>query len=177
MNRIQRIDWTILRALRHTLRCRALDFLMPKITALGNGGAVWIAAAGALLLSRTYRAYGIALAAALAVGALAGNLCLKPLIARPRPCWLEPVALPIRVPTDFSFPSGHTLASVIGAYVLTAANRGFGWPAVLRAVLIGFSRLYLFVHFPSDVLAAAVIGTGLGAAAVQLARSCLPLAG
>ena len=89
--------------------------------------------------------------AGLAVGVLAGNLTLKPLIARPRPCWLdESVQLLIANPTDYSFPSGHTLSSVIGATVLT------------KAALIAFSRLYLYVPFPTDILGAAVLGMAIG---------------
>ena len=161
---IQNLDWAILHWIRDMLQCGALDFLMPKITALGNGGAVWIIAAGALTISKRYRRYGIAMLAALTAGVLIGNACLKNLIARPRPCWLENVTLLIANPTDYSFPSGHTLSSVIGATVLTKANRKFGLMAIPLAVLIAASRLYLYVHFPSDVLAAAVLGIAIGLA-------------
>lgn len=142
---------------------------MPKITVLGNGGLVWIAAAAAITASKKYRRYGLAMFAALAAGVLVGNVCLKHLAARPRPCWLESVPLLISDPTDFSFPSGHTLSPVIGAFMLTAANRKFGLAAIPLAVLIGFSRLYLYVHFPSDVLASVVIGMLLGGIAVRTA--------
>ena len=88
------IDWSILHWVRDVLTCPFLDFLMPKLILLSNGGAVWL----------------------LAVGMLVGNVCLKNLIARPRPCWLDSsVRLLIADPTDYSFPSGHTLSSVIGA--------------------------------------------------------------
>lgn len=161
---IQNLDWTILHWIRDTLQCGVLDFLMPKITALGNGGAVWIVVAGALTISQKYRKYGIAMLAALSAGVLVGNVCLKHLIARSRPCWLENVPLLIANPTDYSFPSGHTLSSVIGATVLTRANRKFGLIAIPLAALIAASRLYLYVHFPSDVLAAAVLGIAIGLA-------------
>lgn len=162
---IQNMDWAILHWIRNTLQCGALDFWMPKITALGNGGAVWIVAAGALTSSKRYRRYGLAMLAALAAGVLVGNVCLKHLVARSRPCWLENAALLITNPTDYSFPSGHTLSSVIGATVLTEANRKFGLIAIPLAALIAVSRLYLYVHFPSDVLAAAVLGIAIGLAA------------
>lgn len=156
-------DWTILHWIQNTLVCPAMDFLMPKITLLGNGGAVWILAAVGLLATKKYRKYGAFLLAGLAIGVLIGNLTLKPLIARPRPCWLdESVQLLIANPTDYSFPSGHTLSSVIGATVLTKANRKFGFAAIPLAALIAFSRLYLYVHFPTDILAAAVLGVGIG---------------
>lgn len=98
------------------------------------------------------RCQGVTLLAGLAIGVLAGNVCLKNLIARPRPCWLDDsVFMLISVPTDYSFPSGHTLASTIGATVLTKTNRKFGWAAIPAAIIIAFFRLYLFVHFPSDI--------------------------
>lgn len=94
---------------------------------------------------------------------LVGNVCLKSFIARPRPCWLDSsVRLLIADPTDYSFPSGHTLSSVIGATILTKTDRRFGYAAIPLAALIAFSRLYLYVHFPSDVLAAAVLGVMIG---------------
>lgn len=161
-------DWTILHWIQNTLVCPAMDFLMPKITLLGNGGAVWILAAG-LLATKKYRKYGAFLLAGLAVGVLAGNLTLKPLIARPRPCWLdESVQLLIANPTDYSFPSGHTLSSVIGATVLTKANRKFGLAAIPLAALIAFSRLYLYVHFPTDILGAAAPGVAIGLATCMI---------
>lgn len=162
LNFIQNIDWSILHWIYNTFHCGVLDFLAPKITMLGNGGAVWLAAAAGLIISKKYRKYGIAMLASLAAGVLIGNVLLKNIVARPRPCWLESVPLLIKNPTDYSFPSGHTLASVIGACVLTGANRRFGILALPLAILIGLSRLYLYVHFPSDVLASAVLGLALG---------------
>lgn len=159
---IQNIDWSVLHWIKDTLWCGVMDFLMPNITRLGDGGRIWIAAAIAMIISKKYRKYGIGLLAALAAGMLICDVCMKPLIARARPCWLESVPLLIAKPRDYSFPSGHTLLSVIGAYMLTAANRKFGFVAIPLAVLIGFSRLYLYVHFPSDVLAAVVLGTAIG---------------
>ena len=156
-------DWSILHWIRNTSVCPFLDFLMPKITMLGDNGIIWLLAALALLCTKKYRKQGILLIAGLAVGVLVGNVCLKHLIARPRPCWLdESVRLLIENPTDYSFPSGHTLSSVIGATILTKTNRQFGYAVIPLAAIIAFSRLYLYVHFPSDVLAAAVLGIVIG---------------
>lgn len=157
------LDWSILHGLRALTACPLLDFWMPKITALGNSGIVWVLAAVALLCSKKYRKYGLMLLAGLVVAMLAGNLALKNLFARPRPCWLdESVPLLIDRPRDYSFPSGHTMAAAIGATILTAADRRFGWAAIPLAVLIAFSRMYLYVHFPSDILGGAVLGVGIG---------------
>lgn len=100
-----RLDWTILHEIRAFLTCPLLDMLMPKITMLGNSGAVWILAAGGLLCTKKYRKYGIIMLAGLAMGGLVGNVFLKHLIARPRPCWLDQsVPLLIAVPNDYSVP-------------------------------------------------------------------------
>ena len=157
------LDWSILHWIYDTMTCPFLDFLMPKITMLGNGGTIWLAAAGGMLCTKKYRRQGILLLGGLAVGVLVGNVFLKNVVARPRPCWLdESVRLLIENPTDYSFPSGHTLSSVIGATILTKTDRRFGYAAIPLAALIAFSRLYLYVHFPSDILGAAVLGVVMG---------------
>ena len=172
------LDQTILYWIQDNLSCGLLDLLMPKLTLLGSGGAIWLLAAGGMLCTKKYRRQGVILLAAdtlpvqlvwVAVGVLVGNVCLKNLIARPRPCWLDnSVKLLVSSPTDYSFPSGHTLASAIGATVLTKTDHRFGWAAIPIAAIIAFSRLYLFVHFPSDILAGAVLGVAIGEAVYYL---------
>lgn len=123
------LDWTILHWIQDTLVCPALDFLMPRITLLGNGGAVWLLAAAALLITKKYRRYGVLLLVGLALGVLTGNLTLKPLIARPRPCWVdESVRLLISNPTDYSFPSG------LSHEYWTLTMHGFVWHTLLGFV-------------------------------------------
>ena len=168
------LDWSILHWIQSTLISPLMDFLMPKITLLGNGGVIWILAVVILLCTKKYRRQGVLLLAGLVVGVLVGNVCLKHLIARPRPCWLDSsVQLLIANPTDYSFPSGHALSSVISATVLTKTNRCFGYAAIPLAALIAFSRLYLYVHFPSDVLAAAVLGIVIGELAFRYGNRLL----
>ncbi len=168
------LDWSILHGIQQWIACPFLDFLMPKITALGNAGAIWILAAGGLICTRKYRRQGILLLGGLAAGLLVGNVILKNVIARPRPCWLDPsVPLLVSVPTDYSFPSGHTMASVIGATILTQTDRRFGYAAIPLAALIAFSRLYLYVHFPSDVLAGAILGVIIGVLVYRWGRKAL----
>lgn len=171
------IDWSILQWIHSNFTCGLLDYLMPKISLLGSSGAIWILAAFALICTKKYRKDGLLLLAGLALGVLVGNVILKNWIARPRPCWLDTsIKLLVANPTDYSFPSGHTLASVIGATVLTMTNRKFGWAAILLAALIAFSRLYLYVHFPSDILGGIVLGILIGGAAFfggNRAATCL----
>ena len=116
-----------------------------------------------LIFTKKYRKQGILLLGGLAAGVLVGNVVLKNLGARSRPCWLDlSICLLISSPTDYSFPSGHTLSSTIGATILTKTDRRFGYAAIPLAVLIAISRLYLYVHFPSDILGAAILGVMIG---------------
>ena len=164
-------DWGILQAIQDYATCTFLDVVMPIITALGNIGAIWIIAAIALLCTKKYRVYGVVLLCCLAAGALIGNGLIKNAVMRPRPCWLdESVTMLIATPGDYSFPSGHTMAAVIGATILTAANRKFGLVAIPLAVLIAFSRMYLYVHFPSDILGGLVLGLAISAAGLWISR-------
>lgn len=132
---------------------------MPFISGLGDGGAVWIGLTLVLMLFRKTRKTGYMMALALVLGLLIGNLTLKPLIARIRPYDANPDVTPLidRL-SDYSFPSGHTLASFEAAAVLLLQYRAKAIPALVLALLIAFSRLYLYVHYPTDVLAAALLG-------------------
>ncbi len=163
IERIQDADWAILNWIRRHLRCGFLNFLMPKITWLGNLGLVWLAIAGMMIFRGTFRNGGILVIVGLCIGVLVGNLFLKHLVARSRPCWFRaPKEMLITMPNGYSFPSGHALSSAIAATILTATDGKFALVAILLAVLIAFSRLYLGVHFPSDVLCSAVLGVGIG---------------
>ncbi len=148
----------ILKGIQNIFNNSFFDALMPAVTRLGDGGLIWIAAAIILICTKKYRKVGITLAAGLLVGFLIGNVVLKNLVARPRPCWIMPdVSLLVGVPGDYSFPSGHTASSFVSAFVLLRANRKIGIPAIILACVIAFSRLYLFVHFPTDILGGVLV--------------------
>ena len=152
------LDW-----IQANLQCGFLDHAMPIITLYAEGGILLIGIGIVLLLLRSKRICGAALLSGLGGGFLIGNLLLKNLIARQRPCWIySDFSMLIAVPTDYSFPSGHTMHSFIAATVLMHYDRRLGIPALVMAVLVGFSRLYLYVHYPTDVLAGAVLGVALG---------------
>lgn len=156
-------DWPVLWWIQRTFGSPVMDALMPKVTMLGNGGVIWIAIAVLLLSTRRYRRQGCILLAGLLIGFLVGNVVLKQVFARPRPCWVDPAfPLLVSVPSDYSFPSGHTLSSVIAATILMQTDWRLGCGAVVLAVVIAFSRLYLYVHYPSDVLGGAVLGIIIG---------------
>ena len=140
-----------------------LDAVMPVITRMGSAGIIWILWAFVLICIRKYRTCGIKMLAGMLTGLIIGNLILKNLVARDRPCWIDTdVLMLIAVPEDYSFPSGHTLASVISSVILMQENKKSGIPAVILAVLIAFSRMYLFVHFPTDILGGLVLGLIIG---------------
>ena len=164
------IEFRILYTLQE-LHTPLVDGLMVFITSLGDHGWFWLLM-GVLLFSfpRT-RLLGGCMLVSIAAGFLLGNVLLKNMIARQRPCWLEPaVELLVRVPKDFSFPSGHSLVSFEGAVCIFLFNRKWGIPALMLAVLIAFSRLYLFVHFPTDVLAGSMMGTLIAWSVVSTAK-------
>ena len=165
---IQTIDFYILDAIQN-LRCGFLDYIMPKITFLGSGGLVWIIITLIYLIRRDTRRTGIMLASVLILGLIIGNGMLKNIIARERPNGLNPsVQLLIGNPTDFSFPSGHTLASFEGAVSLILYHKKSGIAAVVLAALIAFSRLYLMVHYPLDVITGVILGTAFAIIASKL---------
>lgn len=145
------------------MSCGFLDRLFCFFTALGDGGFIWFVTGGALICTKKYRKGGVVMLCAMALGFITGNLIFKNLIARPRPCWInEDIVLLIKNPADYSFPSGHTLSSVICCTVLMRIKRTLGAFYLPIAVLIAFSRLYLYLHFPTDVLFSIAYGIFVG---------------
>ena len=141
------------------LRSPVLDQAMEAITHLGDKGWFFILLGAALFFIPRTRRAGTAVLLSLLCGMIVGNLCLKNLVMRPRPCWIDAsVPLLIPVPHDYSFPSGHTLAAFETAVSIFLVNRKWGTAFLIFAALIGLSRMYLFVHFPTDVLSGAALG-------------------
>ena len=148
-----------------------LDALAVFLNYAGEHGEIWIAFTLLLLLFRRTRKAGCAMATALVLYLVAGDCILKPLFARPRPCDLNTsITMLVARPHGHSFPSGHTASGVAAAYALWLQNRKLGAPALVLAAFIAFTRLYLYVHFPTDVLGGAVLGIALGAAASAFAN-------
>lgn len=145
-----------------------LDPIMKGLTFLGNAGCFWIALAVVLLLFKSTRKIGITMAVSLVLSLIFTNLIIKHLVNRTRPFVVDPTLLKtmlVKLPADSSFPSGHTSASVAAAVAILTQNKKWGIPAVVLAVLIGISRLYLTVHFPTDVITGLFLGIvyGIGA--------------
>jgi undecaprenyl-diphosphatase len=164
----ENFDLPILEWIAAYLWCPFLDAVMPVITLLGDAGIFWIAIAVVLLFFPKTRKIGLGMGAALIMGLLLCNLTLKPLIARIRPYDYQlqyfgtNIKLLIEAQHDFSFPSGHTIASFEAATVIMLNHKKAGIAALILASLIAFSRLYLYVHYPTDVIASVILGTALG---------------
>lgn len=172
---IQKTDFTILDWIQSHLTCGWLDRVMPMITFLGNAGCLWIAISVLLLLSERHRRCGMKMTLGLIICLVFGSLFLKNIIARPRPCWIDQsVDLLIKMPGDYSFPSGHTMSGISCALILMRYDRRFGIPALILAVLIAFSRMYLYVHFPTDILGGALFGILTAFAAEKLSDRFFP---
>ncbi len=140
-----------------------LDRFMTAVTSLGDKGWFFIVLGIILFCFKRTRKMGAAVLLSLAAGGLIGNVVLKNLVMRARPCWIdESVRLLIQNPKDFSFPSGHTLASFETAVSIFLYNRKWGVPVLVLASVIALSRLYLFVHFPTDVLSGMALGIFIG---------------
>lgn len=167
MENIIAFDISILKYIYENLRSAFADTFMKFITLFGEGGIFFICIALVLLFFKKTRKTGIMLSISLIIGLIVCNMTLKPIIARPRPyiyTGLEPL---IERPGDFSFPSGHTVASFEAATVFMLRDRRFGIPLLILAVLIAFSRLYLHVHYPTDIIGGMVLGTLSGIIAVK----------
>ena len=168
-------DLPILDWIQANLQSGFMDFIMPIITLFGDAGIFWIACAVVLLIFPKTRRIGLGMGLALVMGLLVCNVTMKPLMARIRPydyqikllnkTWNDLLLggkLLVETPHDFSFPSGHTIASFEACTVLMLNNKKMGIPALILAILIAFSRMYLYVHYPTDVIASVILGTAFG---------------
>ncbi len=155
-----------------------LSFLFGSLSFLGDNGILWFIVAFLLLIPKKTRWAGITVIGALAVSGLLNDIILKPILCRQRPFnyewtngfifndelyrpeWLD-------VPDSFSFPSGHTTSSFAAAFVICYFFKAkAGVPAFIVAALVGFSRIYVHDHYPTDVLVGIVIGIIYGIIAV-----------
>ncbi len=163
-------DGLLLLWIQEYIRNDVLDLPVKLLTHLGDRGLIWLAAAVLFLLIPGVRKTGYLMLVSLSGSLLVNNLLLKNLVARVRP--YEAVAGLYRIieeQADFSFPSGHTGSSFAAAVIIYhTCPRRVGIPAMVLAVLMGFTRLYAGVHYPTDVLAGAVTGTAVALTVLKI---------
>lgn len=183
MDAILNFDWAIFQWISNNLWSPALDGMMKVITTLGDSGIIWIVFGLALVCFKKYRKVGIMVLAALLFSLIFTDLIIKPLVHRPRPFdlpqWFGQFVYPeiISRPGSLSFPSGHTSSSFAAASVLWFTRRKWQMSllATVLAILIAFSRVYLYVHYPTDVLAGILAGITYGYMAYLLVAALEPV--
>ncbi len=153
------------------------DWFFPAVTLLGKAGIFFIVCGLVALAFRRSRKMGFTILAALLLGLLFTNLALKNAIARPRPyvdvlsnfyTWWKEIGSGAEREI-YSFPSGHATASFAAATaVFWCCDKRYSWTAYLLAVLVGFSRIYLMVHYASDIIGGALVGFAAGSLAYLL---------
>jgi undecaprenyl-diphosphatase len=167
---LNEVEVGLLEGIQSLFRSGFLDGFMPYATKLGDGGIFPIVCAILLLCFKRTRKIGVAVAVALILELLVVNVAMKPLFARTRPYDVAAVNLLIEKPGDYSFPSGHTATLFAFAATVFLFDKRFGIPALIAAAVVAFSRLYLFVHYPTDVFAGLIIGILLAFAAAYITK-------
>lgn len=165
-------DLPILEWIQANLQSGFMDTIMPLITMLGDGGIFWIVCSVLFMCFPKTRRMGLAMGIAMAMGLLICNMILKPWVGRMRPydyqidilgkTWNDLLVggkLLVDIPHDYSFPSGHTIACFEASVAIMLSNKKLGIPALIIAVLVAFSRMYLYVHYPTDVIASIFLGS------------------
>lgn len=160
MNALNLFEANIILWIQENLRVEALNPIVTAITSLGNGGIFWIILTVLLLLFKKTRKIGLCCALGLIFDLLVVNITIKPLVGRIRPYVTLESILPLgHLPGDHSFPSGHSAGSFAAAWALfRSAKKRWGVPALVLAALISLSRLYVGVHYPTDVIGGVIIG-------------------
>ena len=157
--RIDKFDNYILYIIENYIHNKYLDIIMPIVTFTGNAGAIWVIIAIALIADRPYRLIGNSIILTLIIGTIIGEGILKHIVRRVRPCnklgGFRMLSLNL---TSYSFPSGHTLSSFAAAEMLSLYFTQYRVVFMSLALLIAVSRLYLYVHYPTDVIVGFIIG-------------------
>ncbi len=157
-------EFVILNFIQQHLRSELMDKIMVTITHLGDAGIMWIILTVVLLLIPKTRKVGFVLVLALVFDLILCNFIIKPFVARTRPYDINTaIELLIGRQVDYSFPSGHTAAGITCTTVLYLTRQKWLWKlTLLLSLLIGFSRMYLYVHFPTDIIGGIIIGVVCG---------------
>jgi undecaprenyl-diphosphatase len=156
-------DASVITAIYENVHSAFLTMFFRIVTLLGEGGIFWIAVAVILLFFKKTRRSGICIGASLLIGVIVGNGIIKNVVARPRPYdAIEGIESVVSHLSDYSFPSGHSLCCFEAATALAMNRTKWAIPAYVGAVLVAVSRLFLFVHYPTDVICGALLGVLFG---------------
>ena len=156
-------DASVITAIYENVHSAFLTMFFRIVTLLGEGGIFWIAVAVILLFFKKTRRIGICIGASLLIGVIVGNGIIKNVVARPRPYdAIEGIESVVSHLSDYSFPSGHSLCCFEAATALAMNRTKWAIPAYVGAVLVAVSRLFLFVHYPTDVICGALLGVLFG---------------
>lgn len=159
VKKIDRFDNYILFIIEKYVHNRYLDIIMPIVTFTGNLGIIWALIAFGLIVDKPYRVIGNSIILTLIIGTILGEGIVKHIVRRVRPCnKKDNTSLNSLKPISYSFPSGHTLSSFAAAEMLSMYFTEYRMVFMSIAFLIALSRLYLYVHYPTDVIAGFVIG-------------------
>ncbi len=164
------LDSSVLLWIQDTFENSYLTTVLKLITMAGNAGVIWIVLSAVFCVNKKTRRIGVLSFLGLAGSLIINIVILKNLVARTRPYeTLSQVKLLIEAQNDYSFPSGHTASSfVVASVIFFSTRKKYGIPCMLFAGLMGFTRLYVGVHYPSDVLAGMMSGITIGYFTVKL---------
>lgn len=169
-------DFEILFFIKNHIRNGLLDVVVPFYTNLGDDGIIWIALGIVMLIPKKTRKCGIMVLGALLVMVVLNNIILKNLIARPRPCATYPELVElVHIPTSYSFPSGHTVSAMAVAFTILTQHKKLGSIVLVMAFLMGLSRLYVGVHFPTDVYGGIIVGAVIALIVWSIEKKISPI--
>ena len=173
-------DFQILFFIKDHIRCEFLNVVVPFYTTLGDDGIIWIIMGLILLVPKKTRKCGIMVLATLLVMLVVNNIVLKNLIARARPYATYPelvsdLADIIHIPKSYSFPSGHTVSAMAVAFTVLSQHKKLGLVTIILAFLMGLSRLYVCVHFPTDVYGGIIVAALISLSVIVAEKKLFPI--
>lgn len=145
-----------------TLRNPALDMFFTVLTRLGDHAEIWLLLIFIMIRKRDRRATALLAVVSIVIELVIVSLILKPIIMRPRPFLIKEIEILVPVPMGSAFPSGHAASSLAVAFLLFREKVSYRYGIMFTALLMAFSRLYVYVHYPSDVLFGIIIGVAIG---------------
>lgn len=155
------MDWDagVLMWIRDNLSCGFLDAVMPVISRICTADIIWFIAVLLMIRDRRTRKAGTVLLLALVISILIVNIILKPAVGRIRPYDALDVPIIVSPSSEYSFPSGHTTGvTVMASVLLLSGYRKAGYGMSVFVVMVMFSRMYLFMHYPTDIMGGILAG-------------------